>query len=139
MAGTIHADEGMWLLTDPPVDQLKQKYNFVLTPEWLQRAQKSAVRFNSGGSGSFVSSEGLIITNHHVGGDCLDKLSPAGKDYYRDGYFAATRSEELKCPDLELNVLTSIDDVTELVNSAVTPANVNAGSFRSPAKKDVRN
>jgi hypothetical protein len=114
------ADEGFWLLNDPPTDLIKQKYNFQLTPEWLEHAQKSAVRFNSGGSGSFVSPEGLTITNHHVGAECLEKLSPPGKDYYRDGYLANTRDAELKCPDLELNVLISIEDVTARVNAAVT-------------------
>lgn len=120
------ADEGMWLLNDPPRKLLQEKYKFDLTDAWLERAQQASIRFNNGGSGSFVSPDGLIVTNHHIGADSLQKLSPKGKDYYRDGFYARTRAEELKCPDLELNVLQSIEDVTARVNAAVkadmTPA-----------------
>jgi hypothetical protein len=118
---TVQADEGMWLLNDPPRQLLKQKYGFDLTDAWLEHAQKASVRFNSGGSGGFVSADGLIVTNHHIGADSLQKLSPKDKDYLRDGYYARTRSKELKCPDLELNVLMSIEDVTARVNAAVPP------------------
>ena len=116
----LFADEGLWLLNQPPTDSIKSKYGFELTPDWLLHAQKSAVRFVNSGSGGFVSSKGLVITNHHVAADCLQKLSSKGKDFYRDGYAAATEAEELKCPDLELNVLQSIEDVTAKVNAAVT-------------------
>ncbi|MBY0525139.1 MAG: S46 family peptidase [Gemmataceae bacterium] len=109
----------MWLLNDPPKQLLKDKYQFELTDAWLKHAQLASVRFNNGGSGSFVSPEGLLLTNHHIGADALQKLSPQGKDYYRDGYYARTRADELKCPDLELNVLQSIEDVTDRVNAAV--------------------
>jgi hypothetical protein len=122
LAGSaVNADEGMWLLNDPPRQHLKEKYDFDLTDDWLEHARLAAVRFNSGGSGSFVSPDGLVITNHHVGADCLQKLSPKNKDYIRDGFLARSRSEEMKCPDLELNVLRSIEDVTERVNAAVKP------------------
>ncbi len=116
---TVRADEGMWLLNDPPRQLLKEKYGFAITDAWLERAQLASVRFNSGGSGSFVSPEGLIVTNHHIGADSLAKLSPPDKDYLRDGYLARTREQELKCPDLELNVLISIEDVTATVEGAV--------------------
>jgi len=120
------ADEGMWLLNDPPRQLLKSKYGFELTDAWLKHAQLASVRFNNGGSGSFVSADGLLITNHHIGADCLQKLSPKDRDFYRDGFYARTRAEELKCPDLELNVLQAIEDVTARVNAAVkenmTPA-----------------
>jgi hypothetical protein len=125
----VRADEGMWLLNNPPRQLLKEKYNFDLTDAWLEHAQKASVRFNSGGSGSFVSAEGLIVTNHHIGADSLQKLSPKDKDYYRDGYLARNRDEELKCPDLELNVLQSIEDVTERVNSSVKPEMKPAEAF----------
>jgi hypothetical protein len=125
----VRADEGMWLLNNPPRQLLKEKYGFDLTDAWLEHAQKASVRFNSGGSGGFVSAEGLIVTNHHIGADSLQKLSPTDKDYYRDGYLAHSRDEELKCPDLELNVLQSIEDVTEGVNAAVKPEMKPAEAF----------
>ena len=70
-----HADEGMWLFNNPPYKTLQDKYHFQPTAAWLEHLQKSSVRFNSGGSGSFVSADGLVMTNHHVGGDCLQKIS----------------------------------------------------------------
>src|SRR5205823_1134127 len=85
------------------------------------KVQKASVRFNNGGSGSFVSPDGLAVTNHHIGADSLLKLSGKSKDLHRDGFCARTRAEELKCPDLELNVLQDIEDVTAQVQAAVTP------------------
>src|SRR5437868_2063150 len=111
----------MWLHNDPPRQLLKKKYDFDLTPRWLEHAQKASVRFNNGGSGSFVAPNGLLVTNHHIGAEFLQKLSPKGKDYLRDGYYARTPAKELKCPDLELNVLQEIVDVTDKVNAVVKP------------------
>src|SRR6266540_146632 len=115
----VKADEGMWLFNDPPRQQLKQKYGFDITEQWLEHVQKSSVRFNSGGSGSFVSADGLVMSNHHVGADCLQKLGDKEHNYYRDGFHARTRDQEKRCHDLELNVLMSIEDVTDRVNAAV--------------------
>src|SRR6266487_3333296 len=97
------ADEGMWLFNAPPLKQLKEKYNFEPTQQWLDHLQKASVRFNSGGSGSFVSATGLCITNHHVGLDTLQKISSEKKNYVRDGFYAKTQAEEVKATDLELN------------------------------------
>ncbi len=118
-APAVHGDEGMWLFNNPPRDHLKKKYDFDVTQEWLDHVQKSSVRFNSGGSGSFVSPDGLVMTNHHVGADCLQKISDEKHNYLRDGFHARTRAEEHKCTDLELNVLISIEDVTDRVKAAV--------------------
>jgi len=121
MAAMAAADEGMWLFNVPPTASVKAKYGFQLTKSWLDHTQLSSVRFNNGGSGSFVSANGLTFTNHHVGAECIQQLSTGGKDYMKSGYYAKTQAEEAKCPDLELNVLQSIEDVTEKVNAAVKP------------------
>jgi hypothetical protein len=120
-AAAAIADEGMWLFSAPPLKQLKAKYNFEPSPQWLEHLQKASVRFSSGGSGSFVSASGLVITNHHVGADTLQKISTQEHNYLHDGFYARTQAEEIKSPDLELNVLFSTQDVTERVNSAVKP------------------
>ncbi|MCU0705868.1 MAG: S46 family peptidase [Fimbriiglobus sp.] len=116
MIGT--SDEGMWLLNDPPKELLQKRHNFDLTDAWLERAMKANVRFNSGGSGGFVSADGLIVTNHHIAADALQKLSTKEKDLFALGFYAKTHADEAKCPDLELNVLQSIEDVTDKVNAA---------------------
>lgn len=120
-AMTAVSDEGMWLLNDPPKQQLKDKYKFDLSDEWVKRAMLGSVRLNSGGSGGFVSADGLLVTNHHVAADSVQKLSKPGEDRLRDGFYAPTRDAELTCPDLEINVLQEIVDVTKEVNAAVTP------------------
>jgi hypothetical protein len=116
-----HGDEGMWLFNNIPAKVLKERHNFVPDAKWLEHVQKSSVRFNSGGSGSFVSADGLVMTNHHVGAECLQELGDEQHNYVRDGFIAKTQAEELKCKHEELNVLMSIEDVTDKVNAAVKP------------------
>jgi hypothetical protein len=120
-AVTVHADEGMWPFNKLPLAQLKARYGFEPPAGWADHLRTAAVRFNSGGSGAFVSPNGLIMTNHHVGAETLAKLGTKDHDYYRDGFFAHSYEEEAKAPDLELNVVIAIEDVTAKVNLAVTP------------------
>jgi hypothetical protein len=113
------ADEGMWTFDNPPLKQLQEKYHFTPTQQWLNHLRLASVRLNDGGSGSFVSPHGLLLTNHHVALGQLQKNSTADHDYVRDGFYAATPDQEMKSPDLEVNVLVSMENVTDKVNAAV--------------------
>src|SRR5512138_226462 len=116
------ADEGMWPYDNPPAAQLRSRYGFEPTKEWLEHLRLASVRFMDGGSGSFVSPDGLMITNHHVGLRCIQNVSSAGKDYVKTGFYAGARGAELACPGYEVNVLSAMQDVTGRVQGAVTPA-----------------
>ena len=119
-AQSLCADEGMWLFSNPPTEEIEARYGFRPTSEFLDRLRLGSIRFSNGGSASFVSSRGLVMTNHHIAFSSLGKLSTPEHDYVADGYFAQTLAEELKCPDLELLTLMSYEDVTARVNGAVT-------------------
>lgn len=133
------ADEGMWLYNAPPKDAINAKYGFELTQQWLDHVRLSSVRFNNGGSGSFVSPDGLTFTNHHVGAECVQQLSTGGHDYIKTGFYAKTQAEEAKCPNLELNQLVGIEDVTEKINAGVKPgmSAADAGQAQRAAMSDV--
>ncbi|HYJ46705.1 MAG TPA: S46 family peptidase, partial [Pyrinomonadaceae bacterium] len=126
---TALADEGMWTFNNVPRAEIKRKYGFEVTDAWLKKVQMSAVRFNNGGSGSFVSAGGLVLTNYHIVEDFVGELSTPEKNYARDGFVARTRAEEIKIPSLELNVLVSIEDVTDKVNGAVKAGASSADAF----------
>ncbi|MGI9472524.1 MAG: S46 family peptidase [Rubripirellula sp.] len=115
----VTGDEGMYLFNDLPNKLLEDQYSFDPTEAWADHLRLSSVRFNSGGSGSFISSNGLVLTNHHVASDTLHKLSTPERNLIDDGYLAKSLDDELKAPDLELNQLVSIEDVTGRVESAV--------------------
>ncbi len=112
------AEEGMWTFDNPPLKQLAEEYNFHPTQEWLDHLRLSSVRLNDGGSGSFVSPDGLLLTNHHVARFQLQKNSTPEHNYVRDGFYAAAQDQEMKSPDLEINVLVGIADVTARVQGA---------------------
>lgn len=132
------AEEGMWLFNEFPVEQVKQRYKFEPTEEWLERLRLASVRFNNGGSGSFVSPNGLAMTNHHVGRECIQALSTAENNYISNGFYARTRAEEKPCPDFELNVLVSLDDVTAQVNATVKPEMSDAERARAQREQMAR-
>jgi hypothetical protein len=118
----MRADEGMWTFDNPPLKQLQEKYHFTPTQQWLDHLRLSSVRLNDGGSGSFVSARGLLLTNHHVARGQLQKNSTAEHDYIRDGFYAATPDQEMKSSDLEVNVLASMENVTDRVQAALKGA-----------------
>jgi Peptidase S46 len=136
---TALADEGMWTFNNVPKAVIKERYGFEVTDAWLKKMQLASVRFNNGGSGSFVSPEGLVLTNYHVIEDIVGELSTPEKDYAKDGFIARTRAEEQKAPSLELNVLMSIEDVTDRVNAGVKQGMADADAFaaRRAAMSDI--
>src|SRR2546423_34877 len=116
---TARADEGMWPFNNLPREEIKRKYGFEVTDNWLKKVQLASVRFNNGGSGSFVSANGLVLTNYHIVEDFVGEMSTPQKDYAKEGFVARNASQEMKIPNLELNEIISIEDVTARVNGAV--------------------
>ncbi len=121
-APLARADEGMWTFDNPPRKLLEEKHGFEPTQEWLDHVRLASVRFMDGGSGSFVSPDGLVITNHHVGLGCIQNVSSAEKDYVKNGFYAEARDKEAACPGYEINVLVGMEDVSGKVLGAVAPA-----------------
>jgi len=123
------ADEGMWLFDQFPKDRVAAKYGFNASDQFLHHLERASVRFNNGGSGSFISPQGLLFTNHHVGQDCIEKLSTAEHDYLAKGFQSGTGDGEKVCPDLEVDALLNTSDVTAKVNEGITastaPADAN--------------
>jgi hypothetical protein len=123
------AEEGMWTFNNVPREEIKKKYGFEVTDEWLKNVRLASVRFNNGGSGSFVSANGLVLTNYHIVEDFVTEVSTSEKDYAKNGFVAKTRAEEIKVPSLELNVLMSLEDVTARVNEGVKAGMTDAEAF----------
>ena len=119
LGGVLLADEGMWTFDNIPKDAIAAKYKVTLTDQWLQRLQQSVVRLESGCTGSFVSADGLVLTNHHCAAECLSDLSTAQRDYIAQGFTAATREAEVRCPGEQLSVLMATQNVTPQVAKAI--------------------
>ncbi|MBV9085561.1 MAG: S46 family peptidase, partial [Acidobacteriaceae bacterium] len=120
MARFACADEGMWTFDNLPVQDLQSKYGLAPSPQWLEHLRLSCVRINDGGSGSFISADGLLLTNHHVARGQLQKSSSAEHDYIRNGFYARTRDQEIKSPDLEVDVLVSMQNVTDEISHRIS-------------------
>ena len=128
---TALADEGMWPFNNVPRAEIKKKYGFEVTDQWLDKVRLASVRFNNGGSGSFVSPNGLVLTNYHIVEDIVNEVSTPEKDLAKEGFLAKTRADEIKAPSLELNQLISIEDVTTRVTGAVQPNATDADALKA--------
>jgi len=139
LCGVGIADEGLWLFNAVPKDKIKARYKFEVTDAWLNHLREASVRFNNGGSGSFVSPHGLAFTNHHIAIDCLSHLSTPEHDYVATGFQAKSQAEEAKCPALELNVLMGIEDVTKKIEEASKPGmtTADAGAAQRAAMSTI--
>src|SRR6201996_1418701 len=131
-SASAHADEGMWTFNNFPADKVKQAYGFAPDQKWLDHVRLSSIRLARGCSASLVSPHGLVMTNHHCAHSCIEQLSQKGQDFVADGFYAPTQEAEKKCPQLEVNQLVAITDVTEPMRAAT--ANKSGTAF-SDAKK----
>ena len=113
------ADEGMWTFDAPPREAIRQKYGVTLDSAWLDRVRAATVRLETGCTGSFISGEGLILTNHHCAEDCIAQNSSEGNDLVSGGFLAGTREQELRCEEDTVSVLVGTEDVTAKVAAAV--------------------
>lgn len=121
LAGPVRGDEGMWTFNGFPFERFEKAYGFRPSQELLDHLRLASVRHGGGGSASFVSADGLVITNHHVGAGCIGDLSTAERNIMRDGFVAATPEQEITCPALEINVLEGIERVTDKVRAVEKP------------------
>ncbi len=124
-------DEGIWTFDNPPLEQLKTRYHFAPTEAWLDHVRLSSLRFNNGGSGSFVGPNGLVLTNHHIALSELQKISTPEHNYVKDGFYARTEAEEAKCPGLEIDQLISMENVTARVQGAATAGMTDVGALKA--------
>ena len=130
----LTSDEGMWLLNDFPSERLARRHGFGPDAKWLEHARLSSVRLAQGCSGSFVSPNGLVMTNHHCAVGCIQQLSSKRKDYVASGFMAKAESDEVRCPEMEINQLVAITDVTVRVQGAAKGATEAAANVARKAE-----
>ena len=131
---SARADEGMWTFHDFPSATVKQRYGFAPDQAWLDKARLASARIAGGCSASFVSGDGLVMTNHHCAHECIAQLSDAQHDYVKNGYLAKTQADEARCPDLEVQRLDAITDITDRVTAATAGK---TGAGYTAAKKEI--
>src|SRR5262249_53147518 len=117
-AALARADEGMWTYNSFPKAKMQKKYNTAPDDKLLEHLRLSSARLAQGCSASFVSPNGLVMSNHHCAHSCIEQLSTAQKDFVASGFYAETPEKEVKCPELEVNQLVEITDITERINKA---------------------
>ena len=130
-----YAAEGMWTLDNLPMKEFKARYGFAPDAKWIGHVQRSALRLAGGCSGSFISPDGLVLSNHHCARECVQQISTADKDYISKGFYAKKTEDEVMCPQIELNRLDAISDVTARVKGATKGLDGEAYSKAQKAEK----
>jgi Peptidase S46 len=118
LAPAAFADEGMWTFDDFPKTKVRQKVGVDVTDAWLDHVRLSTTRLESGCTGSFISGDGLVLTNHHCAASCLAQISSHEKNVFAEGFLAASRAEEPQCKTEQLSVLVAMEDVTAKIAAA---------------------
>lgn len=138
MPAAVLADEGMWTLDNFPAAAVNEKYGVQITDAWLERVRSSVARLDSGCSASFVSSNGLVLTNHHCALGCIAQNSSADNDLQANGFLAASQEDEVSCPTDRLSVLIETQEITAQVARAISgKSDQEAGEARRETLKKI--
>jgi hypothetical protein len=119
MSSAAHADEGMWTFDNFPKQLVREKLGVEVTDQWLDKVRLATTRLESGCTGSFISADGLLLTNHHCSSECLAQLSTPESDLFEKGFLAGTRADERRCPTQQVSVLIATEDITSKVAAAI--------------------
>lgn len=125
----------MWTFEYPPLDFFEKEYNFRPSTEWLEKVRKSALRFGNGCSASFISADGLIMTNHHCVRGILSRLNKNGEDLLRNGFYAKSLDKERRIPGLFVDELMEIKDVTNEILDVMSEAETDSAKISNRGAK----